>query len=94
MLAVPILNLLFRHVVAERMGTILLSAILAHSGWHWMSERAGQLFAYNFYFPALNYAFFAALMRWLMLLIIIGVVIRLLVHLYDRFLKEGGAPQL
>ena len=29
---VPVLDLLFRFVVAERMGTILLSAIVAHSG--------------------------------------------------------------
>ena len=30
---------LFRRVVAERMGVILLSAIVAHTGWHWMMER-------------------------------------------------------
>jgi len=34
------LELLFRFVVAERMGTIILSAIIAHTGWHWMLERA------------------------------------------------------
>jgi hypothetical protein len=36
---VPALNLLFRHVVAERMGVIVLSAIVAHTSWHWMTER-------------------------------------------------------
>jgi hypothetical protein len=40
---IPVLNLLFRHVVAERMGTIILSAFIAHTGWHWLLERAGQL---------------------------------------------------
>ena len=35
-LLVPALGLLFRYVVAERMGTIILSAIVAHTAWHWM----------------------------------------------------------
>ncbi len=36
---IPILGLLFRYVVEERMGTIILSALVAHTGWHWMLER-------------------------------------------------------
>ena len=36
---VPVLNLLFRFVVDERIGTILLSALVAHTGWHWAIER-------------------------------------------------------
>jgi hypothetical protein len=89
LLAVPVLNFLFRNVIAERMGIILLSALLAHSGWHWMSERAGQLSAYSFGWPTLDYAFFASLARWLMLFVVIGVVIGIMVRFYDRFLKEG-----
>ena len=36
---IPVLGVLFRYVVAERMGTIILSALVAHTGWHWMTER-------------------------------------------------------
>jgi hypothetical protein len=36
---VPLLALLFRYVIAERVGTIILSALVAHTGWHWMWER-------------------------------------------------------
>jgi hypothetical protein len=90
LLAVPILNYLFRNVIAERMGTILLSAILAHSGWHWMSERATQLSAYNFQWPALNYAFYASLMRWLILIVIIGSIVWLLTLVYGRYLQKDG----
>lgn len=39
---VPLLWLLFRYVIAERIGVILLSALIAHTGWHWMLER-GEL---------------------------------------------------
>jgi hypothetical protein len=41
---VPALALLFRYVVTERMGTIILSAIVAHTAWHWMMER-GEILA-------------------------------------------------
>jgi hypothetical protein len=47
LLVVPLLNLAFRNARAERIGTIVLSALLAHSGWHWMSERAAAFAQYD-----------------------------------------------
>ena len=94
LIAVPVINFLFRNVVAERMGTILLSAIVAHSAWHWMSERAGELTAYSFQWPAFDAAFLALLTRWLMLLVIIGGVLWAMVQVYDRFLGKGRKPEL
>jgi hypothetical protein len=41
------LNLLFRFVVEERKGAIVASALIAHSGWHWMAERADLLGRYD-----------------------------------------------
>ena len=38
-LLVPALGLLFRYVVAERMGVIILSALVAHTAWHWTADR-------------------------------------------------------
>jgi hypothetical protein len=58
---VPALNLLFRYVVAERMGVIILSALVAHTGWHWMLDRGAVLA--KFPPPALDAAFVASLMR-------------------------------
>ena len=40
---VPALVLLLRFVLSERVGVILLSALVAHTGWHWMLERATPL---------------------------------------------------
>ena len=48
---VPALELLFRFGVAERIGTIILSALVAHTGWHWMTERGQQLMRYQFQVP-------------------------------------------
>ncbi len=70
-ITVPVLHLLFTKVIPELGGTIVLSAILAHTGWHWMTERGGQLLRYDFRVPPLDAAFFAAFLRWLMLLLIV-----------------------
>ena len=53
-IVLPLLNLLFKYVVAEKAGTILLSALVAHSGWHWMTERNDKLAAYQFEWPEIN----------------------------------------
>lgn len=72
---VPILSLLFRKWLPELMGTIVLSAFLAHTGWHWMIERGAGLLQYQFSVPTMNLALAATLLRWLMLaLIIVGAV--------------------
>lgn len=74
-ITVPVLNLLFRKWLPELMGTIVLSAFLAHTGWHWMLARGGTLLQYQFTVPTLNLSFAATLLRWVMLaLIIVGAV--------------------
>jgi hypothetical protein len=39
---------------------------VAHTGWHWMLERADRLRQFQFQKPALNAAFLAVALRWLM----------------------------
>ena len=46
--------------------------MLAHTGWHWMTDRGGQLLRYDFRVPVLDAAFGATLLRWMMLLLIVG----------------------
>jgi hypothetical protein len=65
-LLIPLLELLFRIVVAERMGTIIASAIVAHTGWHWILDRADRLSQYHVQWPEWNAAFAAGVVRWLM----------------------------
>ena len=61
---VPALQLLFRFVVAERIGTIILSALVAHTAWHWTAERWEQL--RQFEWPAVSLFTLAGGVRWLM----------------------------
>ncbi len=85
LLVIPVLNLLFKYLVDERIGSILLSALLAHSAWHWMVDRGGQLGQFSFQAPVLDALFFAALMRWVMLLIVILGIGWGMYELFRRF---------
>ena len=69
-LTIPVLALLFKRVVAERMGTIILSALVAHTAWHWMLDRGNALRAYRFQWPAFDAAFLVGLMRASMVTIV------------------------
>ena len=69
----PILALLFKHALTEKIGIIILSALVAHTGWHWMLERFDALA--KFPLPRFDAAFFASAMRGLIALILLSVLV-------------------
>lgn len=71
-LLIPALQLFFRYAVAERMGTIILSAIVAHTAWHWMLDRGGVLRKFRFEWPAFDATLLALVFRWLVLFTLVG----------------------
>lgn len=71
-LMVPVLRFSFRTWLPPVMGVVVLSALLAHTGWHWMLTRGGQLIQYDFAMPVVNAAFVAMVLRWIMLVLIVG----------------------
>ena len=71
-LCIPALEVLFRYVVAERVGTIILSVLVAHTGWHWMAERAVIFSQYQIQWPALSVGLFLTLLGWLILALIVA----------------------
>jgi hypothetical protein len=74
LVAIPVLTLLFRRVVDERMGTIILSAFVAHTAWHWMLDRGAVLRQYHVQWPVVDAALIASVMRSVMLfLIVVGL---------------------
>jgi len=64
---VPALAVGFRYVVAERMGTIILSALVAHTAWHWMMDRYDVL--RMFPWPTVTAADAVIAIRWIMILV-------------------------
>src|SRR5947209_677123 len=69
-LLVPALEVLFRFLVAERLGTIVLSVLVGHTAWHWMTERAERLG--KFPWPAPDASQLAVAVRWLMGVLILA----------------------
>ena len=71
-LCVPTLALLFRYVVEERMGTIIISVLVAHTGWHWMGDRVEVLRQYSW--PELSSSLIVLTASWLSLVAFVGGV--------------------
>jgi hypothetical protein len=58
--------LLFTWVAEERIGTIVLSAIVAHSAWHTMTSRYADFSRYPIHWPGFDLMLLASLLRWMM----------------------------
>jgi hypothetical protein len=82
--ALPLLGLLYKYVVTPRMGTILLSALIAHTAWHWMSERGAALSEYHFAWPVMDAGFALQAVRVALFAVILGAVVWLMSLLFGR----------
>ena len=73
---------LFRRVVPERVGVIILSALAAHTAWHWMMERWQALKQAPW--PTLDADSIITLARWVAALLLAFGAARLLVNWLGR----------
>jgi len=85
---IPAISLIFRYVIPERLGIIILSALVAHTAWHWMIERGAELA--KFPLPALDAAFLAGAMRGLMAALILAGGVWLANGLLRRWIVRDG----
>ena len=83
LLLVPLLDWTLARM-NERIGVIVLSSLVAHTGWHWMLERYEALRQFRFERPALDLFLLAGALRWAMLLLVGGA----LAYAALRFLRE------
>ena len=93
LIVVPVIGLAFKYVLPEKMGVIVLSALVAHWAWHWMEERLTRFFAYDLSLPALDRYFFAGLMQWLALLLLAGGVLWLMQNLFSRHFASAQSAK-
>ena len=93
LITVPLLRWVFRLFPSEKIGTVVLSAIAAHSAWHWFTERGSELLQYRVEAPTFDAAFFAAALRWAMLIMGSIGVLWVLNELFKRFEKGTAARQ-
>jgi hypothetical protein len=81
---------LFRRLVPERMGVIILSALIAHTAWHWMMERWEALKQAPW--PQLDAAAITTLARWAAALLLAAGAAHLLAQWVER--RKPAAVQL
>jgi hypothetical protein len=92
----PALEIAFRYVVAERMGTIILSALVTHTSWHWLTERYQVLRQYRITWPTIDAMFLVSAMRWAMVFVALAGVYWLIGLLRSRqasFQTPSETPQ-
>ena len=66
------------------MGAIILSAIVAHTGWHWMTERWAVLRQYHVEWPRFDVFFLLALTRWALAVVVLTALVWGVKILADR----------
>ena len=72
---------------------ILLSALVAHTAWHWMTERGSTLRQYRFEWPALDVAFAGGRDAGLMLVLIVAGAAWLMLGLVRRLARVATARE-
>ena len=79
---VPALALLFRGAMSGRMGIIVVSAIVAHTAWHWMVDRADVLWRTPW--PQLTVAGLMILAQWILAVVLAVGAAKFLVRGIER----------
>jgi len=67
---VPLLAVLFKRAIEERLGIIIASALVTHTAWHWMTDRGAALLQYDL--SLTDPAMLARLLRVLMVVVAVG----------------------
>jgi len=73
---VPALALFFRSGVPERTGTIVLSAIVGHTAWHWMIDRWDR--QRQFRAPSIDVIVLLTIVRWTFAAVFVAAVVWLI----------------
>jgi hypothetical protein len=90
-IAVPALGVLFRYATSERVTTLVLSVLIAHTGWHWMTEQAAVLRMVQW--PTLDLTLAVTLLRVSLIVVVIaGVIWFVATQFWQRPASQQEAP--
>jgi hypothetical protein len=81
-IVLPTANMLFANAAVERAGIIVLSVLVGHAGWHWMTER--MAIARLSSWPVMDLNLLLTVVRWLLAIAVIGGVLWFLSGLLRR----------
>jgi len=69
---IPALYVLFRYVVSERIGTIVIAVLVGHTAWHWMVDRHAAWQAYDLRWSDLFDALVFGELSWLLVFLVVA----------------------
>jgi hypothetical protein len=87
----PLLALVRRYVLKGRIGVVVLSALVAHTGWHWMIDRGAVLWAVEW--PQIDAVAVVALARWTAGILLAAGAATWLVRRLSRRPEPTPSPQ-
>jgi hypothetical protein len=74
-------------------GVVILSALVAHTGWHWMVDRGGRFLAYDLRLPEMDAALAEALLDWILLGLVVAAAAWTLSLTFARLARRGAEGQ-
>ncbi|HYZ63096.1 MAG TPA: HupE/UreJ family protein [Acetobacteraceae bacterium] len=83
---IPALDFALSRVPSERIGVVVISALVAHEAWHWMEERWGELT--KFPLPKLDVLLLTSAMRGLMAALILAGLVWIASGTLNRWLER------
>ena len=90
-IVVPAFNLLFTQTVPERGGIIVVSLLVGHAGWHWLTERIAVARLSSW--PAMDLQLLLVIVRGLLALAVAGGVVWFVAGLLKRKPDTDEVPE-
>jgi hydrogenase/urease accessory protein HupE len=84
-LIVPIINLIFQWSKKERIITVIVSVLVAHTAWHWMFDRYEVMQAYNFS-GFLDHSG-SSIINWVIVSFVVVLVYLILRRLFNQIME-------
>jgi hypothetical protein len=86
----PALALVRKYALTGRLGIVILSALVAHTGWHWMIDRGDVLWKTDW--PRFDAQALTTLARWVAGLLLAGAAVRLLARRAATLFSRRSTP--
>ena len=90
---IPPIAIVSRSARSERVATVVLSAVVGHTAWHWMVDRGTDVSRFRVHWPVFDAAFAAKAVSWLLLAVIAATVFVLLRAVTRRVDAIGASPR-
>jgi hypothetical protein len=90
-IVVPAANMLFANAAVERAGILVVSVLVGHAGWHWMTER--MAIARLSSWPVIDHNLLLTVVRWLLALAIVGGALWFAAGLLKKKPEEPEIPE-